>query len=126
MCSRLLCLGLMVGRSVARVVLVLGGATTLTRVSTGSLSGTTDSLHTFGCSPCRTQCAFQVPLRTSGAWELLVAFRLRLRTITAGYRCATGGLGYYPLRGEPFFVVLVAAVYGVMSLQKVSEGLSAI
>ena len=55
-----------------------------------------------------------------GARKLLVAFRLRLCTITAGDGCAAGGLWYYALWGEALFVVLVAAVYGVMSLQKIS------
>lgn len=55
-----------------------------------------------------------------GARKLLVAFRLRLCTITAGDGCAAGGLRYDALRWEAFFVVLVAAVYGVMSLQKIS------
>lgn len=56
-----------------------------------------------------------------GARKLLVAFRLRLCTITAGDGCAAGGLWYYALWGESLFVVLVAAVYGVVSLQKISS-----
>jgi hypothetical protein len=59
-------------------------------------------------------------LSAPGARKLLVAFRLRLCTITAGDGCAAGGLRYDALRWEAFFVVLVAAVYGVMSLQKIS------
>jgi hypothetical protein len=60
-------------------------------------------------------------LSTSGARKLLVAFGLRLGTITAGNGCATGRLGYYPLGWEAFFVILVTAVDGVMPLQKVSS-----
>jgi len=60
-------------------------------------------------------------LSAPGARKLLVAFRLRLCTITAGDGCAAGGLRYDALRWEAFFVVLVAAVYGVMSLQKISS-----
>ena len=98
LCGRLLGLGLrlgfMIGRSISRSVLVLGGATALARVSTASFRRTTHSLDTFRCPTRGTQCAFQISLSTSGAWELLVAFCFRLGTVAAGNGCATGRFGY--------------------------------
>lgn len=115
----------MVGRSVARRVLGLSGAPAFARVSAVGFSRTTDTLYTLGCPPRRTQRAFQVPLSTPGTGELFVAFGLGLCTVTAGNGCATGRLWYYALGWETFFVILVAAVDGVMSLQKVSVRWSA-
>jgi hypothetical protein len=114
-----------VGRSVSRRVLVLGGATTLAGVSTANFRRTAHSLNTFRCPTCRTQRALQISLSTPGAWELLIAFGLRLRTVAAGDRCAAGGFGYYPLRRKAFFVILIASMDGVMSLQKISMESSA-
>ena len=115
----------MVRRSVSRSVLVLGGATTLAGVSTASFRRATYSLDTFRCPACRTQRALQISLSTSSAWEFLIAFGLRLRTVAAGDGCAAGGFRYYSLRREAFFVILVASMDGVMPLQKISVESSA-
>jgi hypothetical protein len=59
-------------------------------------------------------------LCTPTARKLLVTLRLGFRAITAGDWCATGGFGYYALRWEAFFIVLIAAMDGVVTLQKIT------
>ena len=93
----------------------------LARTPTGrSLGWNTDSIHILRRPSSRPQRTLQVPLCTSAARELLVTLRLRLRAIAASNGCPASRLRYYTLNWEAFFVVLVAAVYGVMSLQKIS------
>jgi len=118
---RLFWLAIVVWRDIAGCVVVIRVAATLARIPAPSLRRTANPLDAFRCPPCRTQCAFQIPLSAPGARKLLVTLGLCLRTITAGDGRAAGGLWYYALRREALFVVLVAAVYGVVSLQKISE-----
>jgi hypothetical protein len=98
---------------------ILGfGGTTFTRASTSHtcLWRPTESCCPFRCATSRTKSALQVSLGTSTAWELLITFCLRLRTIAAGNRRSTCRLGYYALWRQSFLVVLISTVYGVMAL----------
>lgn len=83
------------------------------------------SLNTFRRAASRTQRTLQVPLRTSTARKLLVAFCLGLCTIAASDWCAAGRLGYYSLDWQTLLIVLVAAVYGVVALQEITRRMSA-
>ena len=98
---------------------ILGfGGTTFTRTSTSHtrLWWPTDSCSPFRFATSRTESALQVSLGTSTAWKLLITFRLRLCTVAAGNRRSTSGLGYYALWRQPFLVVLISTVHGVMAL----------
>lgn len=58
-------------------------------------------------------------MSTSTARELLVALGLRLRAVAASNWGSASGFRYYALRWKAFFIVLVSAVYGVVSLQEI-------
>lgn len=99
---------------------ITGTATAWTRLRSKS-----SPLNAFRCPTSRPQRALQVSLSTATARKLLVTLRLRLCAIAASNWSSTGGLWYYPLRRETFFVILVATVYSVMPLQKVPTKSSA-
>ena len=86
---------------------------------------TGSSLHALGRAASGTQCACQIPLRASSAWELLVTLCLCLCAVAACDGCSASRLRYHALDLHALFVVLVAAVYGVVALQEVATSMSA-
>jgi hypothetical protein len=81
---------------------------------------TADPVHVLGCSSSRAECALEIPLCTSAAWELLVALGLGLCTVAARDRSPAGRLWDYALDGQAFLVVLVSSMDSVVSLEQVS------
>ena len=69
--------------------------------------------------PSWTQCALQIPPRTPRTRKLLIALGLGLCTIAASNRCAACRLGNHAINGRNGFLILIASVDGVMSLQKI-------
>jgi hypothetical protein len=81
---------------------------------------TADPVDVLGCSASWAECALQIPLCTSAAWELLVALGLGLCTVAARDRSPASRLWYYALDRQAFLVVLVSSVDSVVSLEQVS------